>query len=303
MIPIVFSTDHNFVMQTGVCIYSLLANATVSKYDIYVLINRDVNKDDKALLDKQVGQFPGHNISFIEIGDVFSNSYEVRDISTATYSRLLIPWLLPQFDTVIYSDVDIVFKMDLSLIPMDRISDYLVEGVPALGLRSEAGRKHIKALGIDPMTYINAGFIVLNCKRLREENYKEKFLEEAGKKYLYQDQDIINLTCKGNILLIDIGFNVTPRFYEIYDRSSLLPPDKSSYENRLKWISGHDCIIHYAGQKPWNTFTYAWREWWNAFSDSIFYDPVMELKVSGNIIRPSYSWLRILSFIKRKLFR
>lgn len=301
MLPIVFSTDHNFVMQTGVCILSLLKSAEVSQYDIYVLINNDVTVEDKTLIERQISFFQGHKISFINVGDIFEGSYEVRNISIASYSRLLIPWLLPHLDKVIYSDVDIIFKTDLANIPAEELSDHLVAGVPALGLQSETGHKYIESLGLNPHFYINAGFIILNCKLLRDENFKEIFISEAKKKYLYQDQDIINLNCSGRILLMNIGFNVTPRYYEIYNKDLLINHNEVSKQNWKKWISGSGCIIHYAGQKPWNTFTYAWREWWNVYSCSIFYNPEFEIEISKKILRPNYGWIRILGFIKRKL--
>ena len=64
-IPIAFSTDHIFVMQTGVCLFSLLDSAVTSKYDIYVMVNDDVTADDNDALRGQISKFDGHNIAGI----------------------------------------------------------------------------------------------------------------------------------------------------------------------------------------------------------------------------------------------
>ena len=135
-IPIVFSTDNNYVMQTGVTILSLLESAhTSTVYEIFVLINNDVTEESKQCLRKQVSYFPNHTIDFISIGTTFENSFEIRNISIATYSRLLIPWLLPQYDKIIYSDVDIIFHTDLTNAYGIEMGHKLVAGVIAYTLR------------------------------------------------------------------------------------------------------------------------------------------------------------------------
>ena len=66
MIPIVFSTDHNYVMPAGVTILSLLENADGESYDIFILAAQDVNDNDKMLLRRQVETAsPSSKISFL----------------------------------------------------------------------------------------------------------------------------------------------------------------------------------------------------------------------------------------------
>ena len=57
-IPIVFSTDHNYVMQTGVCITSLLMNSQpTTSYDIFILGSSDITYCDKNILENTVKKF------------------------------------------------------------------------------------------------------------------------------------------------------------------------------------------------------------------------------------------------------
>lgn len=63
MIPIVFSTDHNYIMQTGVSLCSLLQSANDCRYDINIIIAENVTEADKDILCRQVAVFPGHKIS------------------------------------------------------------------------------------------------------------------------------------------------------------------------------------------------------------------------------------------------
>lgn len=303
-IPIVFSTDHNFVLQTGVCLYSLMDSAVTSEYDIYVIFNNDVTDEDKALLCKQVNRFEGHSIEFIEIGDTFEGAFEIRNVSIASYSRLLIPWLLHQYDSVIYSDVDIIFKTDLEEVYRDGMpTDFLIAAVVAVGFTIDhEARRYAEKIGITPEKYINAGFLVINSKLFRDENLNERLLDEARKSYTFQDQDILNIVCKNRIHYLPAQYNLTPWFYRLYKSDNEVFKKFYNYEDAQKiWLSYNGCVIHYAGAKPWNKFTYAWRAWWDAYRASIFYDPKFEQKVSREILNPHYSWRGIASIIKRKI--
>lgn len=304
-IPIVFSTDHNFVMQTGVCILSLLKSARTSLYDIYILINNDVSDEDKLALSKQVGLFPGHKINFIEIGDIFKGAFEIRGISNASYSRLLIPWLMPNHDKVFYCDVDIIFKIDLNDIYAEDIGSNLFGAVPAIGtIYEESFYKYVKRLGFAKGNYFNAGVLIVNCKLQRELELKDKILIESKKKYIYQDQDIINIIAKNRIKRIPSQYNVTPLFYELYNSNADEVKDfYGNQEDKHIILSGKDCVIHYAGPKPWNSFTYAWREWWDVYSQSMFYNPELELKITNSCIHPHYTWRNIARIIKHKLLK
>lgn len=302
-IPIVFSTDHNYVMQTGVAILSLIKSASDSIYEIYVIINDDVTEEDKLLLNKQISLFPIHTIDFIEIGDIFEESFEVRGISTAAYSRLLIPWLLPQYDKVIYSDVDVIFRIDLEKVYKEDLSNYYLGAVPSVAASIYTSyRKYIFKLGFKLDEYCNSGFLLINCKQQRGAGLKQIFLKEAKKNYIFQDQDIINIICKGHIKFLSQKYNLTPYFYTLVkSKNNILNKFYGSPALINKYLNSKDCILHYAGDKPWKTFTYAWTDWWMTYRESIFYNQEFELLVSHNILNEKPTWKAIAKKIKRKL--
>lgn len=313
-IPVIFSTDNNYVMPTGVAILSLLESAKpTTVYNIFVLINDDVTEESKNLLRKQVECFPNHSIDFINVGKVFENSFEIRDISIATYSRLLIPWLLPQYNKVIYADVDMIFHIDLSDVYNIDMKDNLVAGVYAISFYLDSiGLKHLESIGLKGEAYINAGFLIVNSSLQREYNLINQFLDEAKKKYTFQDQDIINLVCKRKKNILPLKYNISSGYYNLFisnnsEYSTIwkeseifkLSPNLADCMNEFKQYK--NCILHYAGKKPWNTFTQAWREWWNTYQRSIFYNPEREIRVSQSILRPIPTWRSIAGQIKRKL--
>ena len=76
-IPIVFSIDHNYVMQAGVCILSLLNSSNEEEfYNIYILGANDITNEDKNLL-QQIIQVYYAQITFITMDDIFDNVFEI----------------------------------------------------------------------------------------------------------------------------------------------------------------------------------------------------------------------------------
>lgn len=258
-IPIVFSTDHNFIMPTGVAIHSLLITREKTEYDIYIIISDNVTEDDKNKLTAQVKSISTiSTIQFLSIGDQFKECYEIRGVTVATYYRLLIPWLLPHIDKIIYSDGDIIFKAPLDELYHMDIGDNFI-----LGNRKEKWQKkaetRIRSLGLDPAHYTNAGFLVINSKAQRDANLKEKFLYHSTKKYYFQDQDILNIVCKGHIIHFNSKYNCGPSAFK-----NLCCYGKLPYNDIV--------VIHYAGEKPWKAYCPFWTEWWKNYQASIFFN-------------------------------
>lgn len=283
-IPIVFSTDHNFVMPTGVSIHSLLKHAK-EDYEIYILMGEDVTEEDKGRLKKEVEQTkPTSKISFIELKDEFSSGYEVRGISKACYYRLLIPWLLPDVDKIIYSDGDIIFKKDISeLMGIDLGDNYIGAIHKEAFVTHKKMCNHIKKIGASPEKYVNSGFLVINSKKQREDNLKSKYIELARNRYKYQDQDILNIVCLDRIKFIDGTYNVTAKFYNKFN-----PKDVK--------------VIHYTGFKPWNAFTFCWVDWWDDYNTSTFYQPELNYKISARYFDKVQILKDSWALIKNKFF-
>lgn len=283
-IPIVFSTDHNFVMPTCVTIHSLLKTKKEGvEYDINIIINDDVNDKDKEIIEKQVSlDSPDSRVNFISIGQVFKDSFEIRDISIATYSRLLIPWLLPQYNKILYSDVDIIFKGDISEIYEIEMGNNLVAGYTSEVWGKGFIKKYINRIGLNPKSYVNAGFIVINSRLQREENLNATYLDYAKRKFLYQDQDILNIVCKGRTQQIPKNYNIKP--VDVYN----FPPEEVK-------------VIHYTGLKPWDHFTFSWCDWWEVYNTSVVFDPNRNKMVSKKILNWKTEIIKKKKVISQKI--
>lgn len=302
-IPIVFSTDHNYVMPCGVTILSLLQSAVTSTYSIHVLVSKDVTEEDKEMIRRQVEKAGHGTVGFVDMEDSFAGSLEIRGISIACYYRLLIPWLLPQYEKVIYSDVDIIFHEDLEKIYSPGLEDNYVAGVNTPGFISKKSyRKHIVKLGLDPDKYINSGLLVINSELQRRDGLNSRYLELSERKLLFQDQDIINMVCKGRIRHLERRYNMLPE--KITPTMAFLSNDaqpscgKTGNVEKNNTNSGKVAVVHYTGPKPWKTFTFGWLEWWDLYRQSIFFNYEFYLKISRRALDKKGI---LLGFVKTKV--
>lgn len=277
-IPVVLSTDHNFIMPTGVCIKSMLDNAEGTTYSIYILCADSVTDSDKDVL-RAIVKGTDSDIDFLKMGSDLDNAHEVRGISTATYYRLKIPWLLPQYDKVLYIDGDIIVKHGLGELYDTEMDGCFVAGVRTYGF--SCNRKQIRhglKLGVRKGEYINAGVLLINSRLWREENVYETLKPHLESKYLFQDQDIINRVFNGRIKFLPLKYNVS-WFFEGEGRKRFVA--SGSVSDKEIEESNHDpVIIHYAGEKPWKTFTQRWWDWWDVYERSDFFVPDEKLRVA-----------------------
>ena len=170
VVPIVFSFDRNLVFPACVCFSSLLLNAKETTfYDIYVMFPaRD--ECDFTVFDRLKERYSNFRISIIRVDKLFENAFEIRGVTTPTYYRLAIPELFPQFDKVIYADVDMIFRQDLAEVYQTNLENNYIAATYDLGMNLiEGWKQYVQALPeLVPGEYIQAGFLIMNCQLLRK---------------------------------------------------------------------------------------------------------------------------------------
>ena len=271
-VPIAFAFDNKLVFPACICLSSLLMNAKEGTfYDIFILHS---SKDDlsKEQLNKLPKLFNHCRIQYRTVDDTFEQSFEIRGITTATYYRLLIPELIPEYDKVIYADVDIIFRMDLSELYKTDIGDSYIAATHELGMNlTKDGQKHINSIpGLNIGEYIQAGFVILNNKAILKDRIHLQFKEWSNKKLKFQDQDILNVVCKGKIYYLSLEYNMTDYSYMFAMRQRSLIENLFSdveIKNALKF-----CNIHYNGHKPWKKYSVNFDIWWEYYRKSPFFD-------------------------------
>lgn len=277
-IPVVFSIDRNVVTPFVVCVTSLLEHARPDTfYELFVLCNAaglDDAMREKARCVERISE--RCSLTFVDVREAFAAAYEVRGITIATYYRLLMPDLFPACDRMIYADVDMIFRDDLAdLYERACAGGELVAGVREMNafLHNEEFdrmKDYLLSIGCDVPNYINGGFLVMNLRAMRQEGIVKRFMEHAGRQYTCQDQDIINLVCRGRIELLPMRWNHT---YSHYMWTHAGPAGfRETYRSEIEEAERVG-TVHYSGPKPWNGFCPRYDCWWASYRHSPVFDP------------------------------
>ena len=218
-IPVIFAIDKNVVIPCGVTITSLLMNAGEDTfYDLYILYDGAYlgPGDRKVLADAFQGS-EKCTLSFVDVEGAFKevDGMTSGHITTATYYRLEIPTLFPQYDKVIYLDADLVVPGDISELYQEHLGTKLVGAVADYSIQKIAPfmRYIDRYVGVDHQNYVNSGVLLLNSKRLREVNFAGCFLEmvsQYGLETVAPDQDYLNALCRYGIHYLDPEWNAMP---------------------------------------------------------------------------------------------
>lgn len=269
-IAIASALDNNYTVPTVVMIYSLMQSASKDTvYHIFLLVPDDYKDENKSRFILLTRDFPLHQIHFINMGSLFvTQKLLIEHITFPTFYRLMLPQILNEWDKCIYLDGDMLIFSDLKVLHDIELSMYYVGGVkaPFYVRTNEIREENRKKIGIPDMDhYINAGVLLMNLKKLREDSMTKRFIELLDeRKEQTNDQDIINVACYGKIKLLPFRFNYQLESACLGDEvlSSVL-----SYEERQMDNIMPD-ILHYSNSnvKPWNTLEYIYSDlWWEYF--------------------------------------
>lgn len=294
IIPVVFCFDDNWELPAGVCISSLLENAKEDTYyDIFILYSESNKFHLNSSFDKLLTRYSNCKITYRSVGFAFKDAFEIRGITTSTYYRLLIPEIVPEYDKIMYHDVDVIFQSDLSDIFLNTdLEGYYIAGVVSSAGLDKTVRTKREKMGLDWHNYILAGNIIMNSKSLREDGIVEIFKKEvATSQYECQDMDIINIVCKGKLKRMAPQFCAT---VGISDLATYQVEQPLYTQDELKNVIDFG-IIHYNGVKPWNDLCVNFDIWWEYYRKSVFFDA----KYYFNFYSKSQNKLETLSLFER----
>lgn len=271
-VPIIFAIDDNVVVPCGVTITSLLRNACSDTfYNIFILCEEDkLPEESRNKLLVAFATEKNCHIEFVDVGDAYSDSPAMQRITKATFYRLLIPTLFPQFEKVIYSDIDIIFQRDLSELYEDSfLNDELIAAVLDLAIDDKYFFKSDlpSKIGKTVKDYFNAGFLLMNLKQLREENKVEEFNRHAKIKYPQNDQDVLNIVCNGRVQWLPSIYNFQTNHYANF----MWHRQQSDIDFSVFVKSAN---LHYTwNNKPWNSLECSIGDaWWHYYRQSPMFD-------------------------------
>lgn len=270
-IPIVFCFDNNLVKPACVCLSSLMMSAKEDTfYDIFILHSQK-QPFEHSQIDILPDFYKNCRIQYRVVDGTFDDAFEIRGITTPAYYRLLIPELIPEYDKVLYSDVDVIFRSDLSDFYNTDMTGYHVAGVDSLAnIQPELVKYYNETVGTGPEGIIYSGNLIINSKQILEDNVIPRFKELAKNKYMFQDMDVLNIACRGKIKYLSPAFCLTTYIseYNVYRKEELLKLwNKEEIADALS-----NGIVHFNGKKPWKDVCINFDIWWEYYRRCPYFD-------------------------------
>lgn len=266
-IPIVFATDTHYLFYTCVAITSLAEHAAIDTfYSIFLLMGEETQDAEKWI--KRLNQtYPNIHVESLLVDTEALSKAKIWNshVTKATFYRLLLDCMLRE-EKCIYLDSDIIVTEDLSELYQIEIGEHYLAGcrdlwIDLMSMEQKENRR-LKT-GIPSMdSYINAGVLVMNLKKIREDQLRAKFLSHLEKEYPYEDQDILNVCCYGKILKIPQKWNIFTLFMGQIQEMR----EQGIAEEVCQAFQKKAGILHYATPfiRPWERYgCWANKEWWD----------------------------------------
>ena len=277
---IVYVSNENYARHLGVSICSLYdSNAEEERLEVFVL-DTGITPGSRGRL-KQIARDFGREIHFLALENLerrfteamkaaagtteVPDSVDTCSFDIITMGRLFVGEMLPrEMRRVLYLDCDTVV-----LKPLHRLWE---TKLGAGGSAGHAGADFVMAAVQEPTIYeevkqyldirkeepyFNAGVLLIDLKRWREEDLTRKVLKYyAGiaEKSLFNDQDALNGLLKGRIRTLSPRWNffTNYRYFRFDTLCRMQPSYRRIPEKVFRKAKRYPAVIHYAGdERPW----------------------------------------------------
>lgn len=292
-IPIVMVSDKNYIIQTRVAIWSMRKSTNAETgLKIMILCSETLEKKFRQeILDLQA-ILSNLEIEFYEVDEtVFSGAKMTGHIPIASYYRLVIGEICEE-EKCLFLDGDMIINVDLNQIFSLEMEEDYIAGVREFGflVNLDKAQKHMYSFGFPTLDfYVNAGVMVFNLRKIREDKLQDIFLQEIKAQYTYMDQDIINKVCLRKIKLLDGKYNVPACHIRPAKLAECLKVPIKQIKNEWK-------ILHFiGGYKPWNNVrTWGARVWWRYAKEALAEDTWEKLYSDAVQMTNKSDWTYIL---------
>jgi len=248
-IHISISLDHKFLVQALTMLESLLKNKAQNNLITIHVLDSGLKPVSRLILKSYLKRnfyaFKIYKIKFEKI----ENAPISKHITIATYSRVFLSSIIDEnIDRILYIDCDVIINSDISELYHEDLSNF-----PIGACNEIIEFEDKKRLGLNLTdSYFNAGILLLNLKKWREENIEIDmldFINNFPEKIKYWDQDVLNYCFKNNWKKLDPKYNVT-HFYFYKDVYS--PEYFGISHDDYSEIISNPKIIHFTShKKPW----------------------------------------------------
>jgi lipopolysaccharide biosynthesis glycosyltransferase len=271
IIPIFFAVDDNYAPYLAVAMRSLIDNASPDyQYNIHILIDKLNEFNTSVLCGMATENIRVETVNVTNKLDSLGDMLHLRDYYTkTTYYRFFIPALFPQYERGLYLDCDIVVKGDISQLYNVALGDNILAAAPEeVMLMVDVFGTYVEAvLEVPRNEYFSAGILVMNLEKMRHVALEEQFVDILGRRTfrVTQDQDYLNVLCRGDFLMLDSGWNKTACYNAPVDTPVNIIHYKINWKPwHYKGVRFEEDFWHYAEMTPYADMLYAMRDSYSA---------------------------------------
>ena len=297
-INVFMASDNNYASITDVAIISML-ETTSSNINLF-LINNGISDENCKRIKNSVSKYKNGKIEFIniDIDKTFENFNTWQHVSLTTFARLLIPWIKKDIDRAIWVDGVVIFMDDILKLYSQDLCVFAIGAAKAIEIGEDLKQKFSSLIDLDKNhIYFNAGVLVIDCKKLRNDKNLPNGFFDIEKKYpnhLCADQDILNKYFENNYKRLEQKFNVTCCGKDVFK-------DEDEYNNSISNM----VIRHFIGpEKPNNSLNSmstdhlpSYYKWWQYAQKSEFFGDFVIKIVRKCFYEERKSWFKLFGFI------
>jgi lipopolysaccharide biosynthesis glycosyltransferase len=244
------ATEGSYVPHSAAMLHSLLVSATDAPVRVHYLHGPDFARTDAELLTKMV-ESNGGAISFTSVPDELCAGLPTEGFTgKATWYRVLVPQLLPNLERVLFLDLDLIITGSLQALWEKDLRGSYVAAVTNVLPHHYA--EALAAAGFDCSTYFNAGVMLMDLERMRQDRCMEAMVDYGVSNadgLVLRDQDALNAVLGQRRLKLAPRWNCMNSFFvypwsaDVFDRTALDAAKR------------HPAIRHFEGpgmSKPWH---------------------------------------------------
>ena len=310
------TSSNEYVPYLSVYLESIKANADEkTNYDV-VILEKSITEENKKILSEFFEDKPNFSLRFYNPEKLFENknlTVTHSYLCAESYFRLGAPLIFKNYNRIIFTDIDLIFnenpkslwEIDMNGAPLAAVLEpvwsYWINSNADISTKKVNIREYSKnILKLDnPHHYFNTGVMLMDIKRLNEQNIAEQCISKLSNNiiYLYQDQDILNEVLASQMSILPFKWNYEVIIDKnIFNISNKLFIDYCNVE-KMK-------IIHWIGsQKPWiNPKREFASIWWEYAKKTPYYDVIFKSNELGRkeIAEPKEKGIKVFVTYKNR---
>lgn len=189
--PVVFCSDKRGGLMLGIALYSLLSTIAKPSGLSVIVLDAGIEEKDKVRM-QELCCVRGTSLRFISMEGKLDHMPFSDSFPMAACGRLILPELLPEDNTILYTDIDVLFSTDITPLLTLNLGEDLAAAV------------------YETPTYFNSGVMLMNLEQMRKESIQQAIIDCMAanrEEFVFFDQDGLNTVMYGRVRALHPRWN------------------------------------------------------------------------------------------------